>query len=79
MYFPVIIYVGIMNTTNTLIYAVSMNTYIYNICLIACAGNTVFLLINAPGAMQNIDREPLLCTQFTKQKVCPTVSAVQVF
>ena len=31
----------------------------------------IFLLINAPGAMQNIDREPLVCTQFTKQKVCP--------
>ena len=40
---------------------------------------TVFLLINAPGAMLNIDREPLFCTQFTKQKVCPVVSAVQVF
>ena len=32
---------------------------------------TVFLLINAPGAMRNIDREPLFCTEFTKQKVCP--------
>ena len=34
---------------------------------------TIFLLINAPGAMQNIDREPLFCTQFAKQKVCPIV------
>ena len=32
---------------------------------------TVFLLINAPRAMQNMDREPLRCTQFAKQKVCP--------
>ena len=32
---------------------------------------TVFLLINAPRAMQNIVREPLFCTQFAKQKVCP--------
>ena len=34
---------------------------------------TVFLLINAPRAMQNRDREPLFCTQFAKQKVCPTL------
>ena len=40
---------------------------------------TVILLINAPRAMQSIDREPLFCTQFAKQKVCPIVSAVQVF
>ena len=32
---------------------------------------TVFLLINAPGAMQNINREPLFFNQFTKQKVRP--------
>ena len=32
---------------------------------------TVFLLINAPAAMQNIGREPLFCTQFAKQKVYP--------
>ena len=25
---------------------------------------TIFLLINAPGAMQNIDWEPLFCTKF---------------
>ena len=30
--------------------------------------HTVFLLINAPRAMQNLDREPLFCTQFAKQK-----------
>ena len=41
--------------------------------------NTVFLLIHAPRAMPSIDREPLFCTQFAKQKVCPIVSAVQVF
>ena len=40
---------------------------------------TVFLLINAPGAMQSIDREPLFYTQFAKQKVSSNVSAVQVF
>ena len=40
---------------------------------------TVFLLINAPGAVQSIDREPLFCTQFEKQKVSSIVSAVQVF
>ena len=38
---------------------------------------TVFLLINAPRAVQSIDREPLFCTQFAKQKslsncVCST-------
>ena len=43
-----------------------------------CLENTVFLLINTPGAMQNIDREPLFCTQFAKQKVCLIVYAVQV-
>ena len=32
---------------------------------------TVFLLINTPGATQNIDFEPLFCIQFAKQKVCP--------
>ena len=32
---------------------------------------TVFLLKNTPGAIQNIDREPLLCTLFTNRKVCP--------
>ena len=32
---------------------------------------TVFLLINTSGAVQNIDREPLFCAQFAKQKVCP--------
>ena len=36
-----------------------------------CATLGIFFLINAPGAMQNIDREPLFCSQFTKQKVCP--------
>ena len=41
--------------------------------------DTVFLLINAPGAMQSIDKEPLFCIQFAKQRVCPVVSAVQVF
>ena len=40
---------------------------------------TVFLPINALGAMQRIDREPFLCAQFAKQKVGPIVSAVQVF
>ena len=28
--------------------------------------------LNILGAMQNMDREPLFCTQFAKQKVCPT-------
>ena len=28
--------------------------------------STVFLLINAPGAMQNIDREPLFRTKLAK-------------
>ena len=41
--------------------------------------HTVFLLINAPRAMQSIDREPLFCTQFAKKNVCPIVPAVQVF
>ena len=36
--------------------------------------HTVFLQINTPGAMQSIDREPLFCTQFAKQIVCPIVS-----
>ena len=31
--------------------------------------NTVFLPINASGAMQNINREPLFCAQFAKRKV----------
>ena len=39
---------------------------------------TVFLLINAPGAMQNIDREHLFCTQFAKQNIC-TILYVIVF
>ena len=30
-----------------------------------------FLLINAPRVMKNMDGEPLFCTQFAKQKVCP--------
>ena len=34
---------------------------------------TLFLLLNASGAMQNIDREPLFCTQFAKQNICPTL------
>ena len=34
---------------------------------------------NAPVAKQSIDWEPLFCTQFAKQKVCPIVSAGQVF
>ena len=36
----------------------------------------VFLLIDAPGATQNMDSEPLLCTQFAKQKVCPILSSL---
>ena len=32
---------------------------------------TVFLQINTSGARQNIDREPLFCTQFAKQNFCP--------
>ena len=32
---------------------------------------TVFLLIKAPTAIQNIDREPIFCTEFAKQKVYP--------
>ena len=31
------------------------------------AEHTVFLLINAPTAMQNIDMEPLFCTQFASK------------
>ena len=35
---------------------------------------TIFLLINAPGAMQNMDREPFFfCAQFAKERVCPTM------
>ena len=33
-------------------------------------GYTIFLLINTPGSIQNMDKVPLLCTQFAKQKVC---------
>ena len=40
--------------------------------------NTIFLLINAPGTMQNMVREPLFCTQFAKQKVC-TILYIIVF
>ena len=29
---------------------------------------TVFLLINAPGAMQNMDTEPLFCTRLQSKK-----------
>ena len=38
------------------------------IALLGYAADTVFLLINSPGAIQNIDREPLFCTLFAKQK-----------
>ena len=31
--------------------------------------HTIFLLMNAPQAMQNIDREPLFCNQFAKPHV----------
>ena len=32
--------------------------------------STVFLRINAPGVMQNMNKESLFCTHFTKQKTC---------
>ena len=42
------------------LWALSMNHLIF------C---TIFLQINAPGAVQNMDREPSVCTQFAKKKV----------
>ena len=29
--------------------------------------------------MQNIDREPLFCTQFAKQKVCPILNFIDFY
>ena len=34
-------------------------------------GSTALLLINAPGARQNIDEDPFFDSKFAKEKVCP--------